>query len=221
MKRHFTVIFIGLLGVIVYIFFLAKPPEQSPSTPLLDSKTSPEATFVANEVNNEKITTQMDKTKEPFSPEPSSPEPSSPEPFSPEPSSPVTQPLLKDRATLLSQGQILSPVPGAVVTRRQLLTGSIANFDARQHYFLIIQSQHFGQIHYPQAELLSADWETTGTYGSVNQKYGYRYDTFVVQTSEAETAQIMTDSINRGKGLAELPPETTIITDKVTVICCQ
>jgi hypothetical protein len=211
MKRHFTVIFVGLLGVIIYIFFLAKPPEQSPSTPSLDSKTTPEPTFVANEVNSEKTTTQIDKTKESFSPEL----------FSPEPSSRVTQPLLKDRATLLSQGQILSPVSGAVVTRRQLLTGSIANFDARQHYFLIIQSQHFGQIHYPQAELLSADWETTGTYGSVNQKYGYRYDTFVVQTGEVESAQIITDSITRGKGFAELPPDTTIITEKVTVICCQ
>jgi len=235
MIRHFLMIFVVLAVLIVYVYLFSHLFHQSPSTPPAqttsaqpsDSKSLPEVTPTM--MVNEQITTQTDKTKAL--------------------DSQATQPLLKESIPLsegetsqgqipdeipeeeisegeisegeISEGEISSLTPEMVVSRRQPLSGSIVNFDANQHYFLIIQSQHYGQIHYPQRELVSADWETTGIYGSVNQKYGYRYDTFVVQTTAAEATEIMTEAIRKGKGLAQLPPDATIITEKVTVICCQ
>lgn len=221
MKRLFIITFLGLvLGGAIYVFFLANySPEQSSSTTSLSSNPPPEltSTIIESEVESENVTAQMHQTKQPFFPKSVD---TTKEALSPEPSASELEPPPQE-SVAFSEGQIWSLTQGTVVTRRQPLSGSITHFDANQYYFLIIQSQHFGQLHYPQQELLSADWEVTGIYGSINQKYGYRYSTFVVQTSEAETAQIIAEAMRSGKGLSELPSDTMIITEKVTVVCCQ
>jgi hypothetical protein len=115
--------------------------------------------------------------------------------------------------------QILFPSMNNIVKRRQSIKGTISEFVSHEYYFLIIQSHHFGKLHYPQQELFSATWEAVGVYGASNQKYGYRYDTFIVKTSKNEEAQIIRQKM--GKGLKNLPIYTEIVSNKVTTICCQ
>ncbi|MDM8562583.1 hypothetical protein QUF54_04435 [Candidatus Marithioploca araucensis] len=115
--------------------------------------------------------------------------------------------------------QILFPSMNSIVKRRQSIRGTISRFVSQEYYFLIIQSHHFGKLHYPQQELFSATWEAVGVYGTSNQKYGYRYDTFIVKTSKNEEAQTIRQKM--GKGLKNLPVYTEIVGNKVTTIFCQ
>jgi hypothetical protein len=118
-----------------------------------------------------------------------------------------------------SYADIFSPSMKSVVKHHQLIKGTIDNLDPYKYYFLIIQSRHFGKLYYPQQELFSVTWQTIGIYGSSNQKYGYKYDTFIVETSENEEAQLIRNYI--GKALKNLPIHTKVIGNKVTTICCQ
>lgn len=113
---------------------------------------------------------------------------------------------------------ISSPLQGETVERVHLIKGHLSNPNSTYQAFLVIQSTagEFGRRIYPQGEI-TADpngfWTVRGIYGSPN----YEYRTYVILTSNPESAQILSEKQNKEKGLGQLPPDTQIIGQSVLV----
>jgi hypothetical protein len=78
---------------------------------------------------------------------------------------------------------------------------------AEQHVFLCVKSQAFGRLIYPQGAVIPDD---TGhwTVESIYATPGYRYETFLVRTTNPASAAMLRDPQARKYGLRSLPPGT-------------
>jgi hypothetical protein len=78
---------------------------------------------------------------------------------------------------------------------------------AGQHVFLCVKSQAFGRLIYPQGPVIPDD---TGhwTVESIYATPGYRYETFLVRTTNPASAAMLRDPQARKYGLRSLPPGT-------------
>jgi hypothetical protein len=85
--------------------------------------------------------------------------------------------------------------------------GFIAGFQPQQHVFLCLQSQAFGRLIYPQGKVIP---DATGkwTVESIYATSGYSYETFLVITTNPESAAMLNAQQARKYGLHSLPPGT-------------
>jgi hypothetical protein len=102
---------------------------------------------------------------------------------------------------------ITSPRHGAKVGQRIAVEGVLAGLRPEQHVFLCVKSQAFGRLIYPQGKVLpdaTGHWSVGSIYGTP----GYNYETFLVVTTNAEAAAMLSDQHARKYGLRELPSGT-------------
>jgi hypothetical protein len=93
------------------------------------------------------------------------------------------------------------------VGQRIAVEGMLAELRPEQHVFLCVKSQAFGRLIYPQGKVLpdaTGQWTVDSIYGTP----GYSYETFLVITTNAEAAAMLSDPHARKNGLRELPPGT-------------
>jgi len=101
-----------------------------------------------------------------------------------------------------------------VTARRVDIKGTLENYSSNDYIFLIIRSQSFGSLYYPQGEIdKSRFWTESGIYGTAN----YEYETFVVSTENFDSAQILRNQDSRRYGMTKLPEETKIISPIIVV----
>jgi hypothetical protein len=102
---------------------------------------------------------------------------------------------------------ITSPRQGATVGQRIAVEGVLTGLRPEQHVFLCVKSQAFGRLIYPQGKVIP---DATGqwTVESIYATPGYRYETFLVVTTNTEAAAMLNDPQARKYGLRELPPGT-------------
>ena len=102
---------------------------------------------------------------------------------------------------------ITSPRPGASVGQKIAVEGLMPARPAGQHVFLCVKSQAFGRLIYPQGLVIPDD---TGhwTVESIYATPGYRYETFLVRTTNPASAAMLRDPQARKYGLRSLPPGT-------------
>ncbi len=102
---------------------------------------------------------------------------------------------------------ITSPRPGASVGQKMAVEGLMPARPAEQHVFLCVKSQAFGRLIYPQGPVIPDD---TGhwTVESIYATPGYRYETFLVRTTNPASAAMLRDPQARKYGLRSLPPGT-------------
>ena len=83
--------------------------------------------------------------------------------------------------------------------------GVLAGLRPEQHVFLCVKSQAFGRLIYPQGRVIP---DSTGqwTVESVYATPGYNYETFLVVTTNAEAAAMLSDQHARKYGMRDLPP---------------
>ena len=68
----------------------------------------------------------------------------------------------------------------------------LAGLRPEQHVFVCVKSQAFGRLIYPQGKVIpeaTGQWTVDSIYGSA----GYSYETFVVVTTKAEAAAMLSD----------------------------
>ena len=85
--------------------------------------------------------------------------------------------------------------------------GVLAGLRPEQQVFVCVKSQAFGRLIYPQGKVLpdaTGKWTIDGIYGTP----GYSYETFLVVTTNAESAAMLSDQHARKYGMRELPPDT-------------
>jgi hypothetical protein len=85
--------------------------------------------------------------------------------------------------------------------------GMLVGLRPEQHVFLCVKSQAFGRLIYPQGQVVpdaAGQWSVDSIYGTP----GYRYETFLVVTTNAEAAVMLSDQHARKYGLRELPSGT-------------
>ena len=83
--------------------------------------------------------------------------------------------------------------------------GVLAGLRPEQHVFLCVKSQAFGRLIYPQGQVLpvpSGQWTVESVYATP----GYSYETFLVVTTNAEAAAMLSDQHARKYGMRDLPP---------------
>jgi hypothetical protein len=86
-----------------------------------------------------------------------------------------------------------------------------------QHVFLCVQSQAFGRLIYPQGKVRpgpTGQWTVESIYGSS----GYRYETFLVTTTNTAAAALLNAQPSRKYGLHDLPPSTERIGTAIVVM---
>jgi hypothetical protein len=102
---------------------------------------------------------------------------------------------------------ITSPRHGTKVGQRIAVEGVLTGLRPEQHVFVCVKSQAFGRLIYPQGKVLpdaTGQWTVDSIYGTP----GYSYETFLVITTDAEAAAMLSDQHARKYGLRELPPGT-------------
>ena len=85
--------------------------------------------------------------------------------------------------------------------------GVLAGLRPEQHVFVCVKSQAFGRLIYPQGQVLP-DGTGQWTVESIYATPGYKYETFLVVTTTAEAAAMLSDPHARKYGMRELPPGT-------------
>jgi hypothetical protein len=111
---------------------------------------------------------------------------------------------------------ITSPRHGATVGQRVTVEGILAGLRPEQHVFVCVKSQAFGRLIYPQGKVLpgaTGQWIVDSIYGTP----GYSYETFLVITTNAEAAAMLSDQHARKYGLRELPPGTERLGNAIVV----
>jgi hypothetical protein len=131
-----------------------------------------------------------------------------------------SKPAPSPRATptpLVTTTRIISPQDGAMVARKIAVTGVIAKLQPDQHVFLCVQSQAFGRRIYPQGRVRpdpTGQWIVESIYGSS----GYRYETFLVTTTNPESVGLLNAQQSRKYGLRALPLSTERIGTAIVVM---
>ena len=103
--------------------------------------------------------------------------------------------------------RIMSPRPGATVGQKIAVEGILAGLRPDEHVFLCVKSQAFGRLIYPQGQVIpdeTGQWTVVSIYGTP----GYRYETFLVSTTNAASAALLSMQHARKYGMRELPPGT-------------
>src|SRR6266545_4058074 len=172
-------------------------------TPFLLHTTNPRVTITQSD-----ITTPPDTTPLPARPSPrvtatrqaAPTPPASPNPrVAAIPASPPTPPA--------SSTSITSPRHGATVGQKIAVEGVLAELRPEQHVFLCLKSQAFGRLIYPQGQVIpdgTGQWTVVSIYGTP----GYSYETFLVSTSNPESATMLNAQQSRKYGMRDLPPGT-------------
>jgi hypothetical protein len=83
----------------------------------------------------------------------------------------------------------------------------LAELRPDQHVFLCLKSQAFGRLIYPQGKVIpdgTGQWTVVSIYATP----GYSYETFLVSTTNPESAAMLTAQHARKYGMHELPPST-------------
>ena len=104
-----------------------------------------------------------------------------------------------------------------MVARKIAVEGMIAELQSDQHVFLCVQSQAFGRRIYPQGRVrpdATGKWTVESIYGSS----GYRYETFLVITTNTESVVLLNAQQSRKYGLRSLPPNTERIGTAIVVM---
>ena len=87
------------------------------------------------------------------------------------------------------------------------MEGVLAGLRPEQQVFLCVKSQAFGRLIYPQGKVVpdaTGQWTVDSIYGTP----GYSYETFLVVTTNTESAAMLSDQQARKYGLRELPAGT-------------
>lgn len=101
-----------------------------------------------------------------------------------------------------------SPRHGDRVGQKIAVEGVMSALRPDQHAFVCVKSQAFGRLIYPQGQIMpdaTGQWRVESIYGSP----GYRYETFVVVTTDTASAARLRDPQSRKYGMRSLPPSTT------------
>jgi len=104
-----------------------------------------------------------------------------------------------------------------MVARKIAVEGVIAGLQPDHHVFLCVQSQAFGRRIYPQGRVrpdLTGQWTVESIYGSS----GYRYETFLVITTNPESVVLLNAQQSRKYGLRDLPPSTERLGTAIVVM---
>ena len=94
--------------------------------------------------------------------------------------------------------------------------GVLAGLRPEQHVFVCVKSQAFGRLIYPQGKVLP-DGTGQWTVESIYATPGYRYETFLVVTTNPAAAAILHDQQSRHYGIRDLPPSTERIGAPIVV----
>ena len=132
------------------------------------------------------------------------------------PSKPAPSPRATP-APFMTPTRIISPQDGAMVARKIAVEGVIATLQPDQHVFLCVQSQAFGRRIYPQGRVRpdpTGKWTVESIYGSS----GYRYETYLVITTNTESVVLLNAQQSRKYGLRGLPPSTERIGTTIVVM---
>ena len=137
-----------------------------------------------------------------------------PQPVPLAPSVPPPQPAPLPQPDMTAR--ITSPRHGATVGHKIAVEGVIAGLRPQQQVFLCLKSQAFGRLIYPQGEVIP---DATGqwTVESIYATPGYRYETFLVVTTDTAAAAILHDQQARQYGIRDLPPSTERIGAAIVV----
>lgn len=87
------------------------------------------------------------------------------------------------------------------------MEGLLVGLRPEQHVFVCVKSQAFGRLLYPQGKVVpdaTGHWSVASIYGTP----GYRYETFLVVTTNAEAAAMLSDQHARKYGMRDLPSGT-------------
>jgi hypothetical protein len=104
-----------------------------------------------------------------------------------------------------------------MVARKIAVEGMIAPLQPDQHVFLCVQSQAFGRRIYPQGRVrpdATGKWSVESIYGSS----GYRYETFLVITTNTESVGLLNAQQSRKYGLRSLPSNIERIGTAIVVM---
>ena len=85
--------------------------------------------------------------------------------------------------------------------------GILAGLRPDEHVFLCVKSQAFGRLIYPQGQVIpdgTGQWTVLSMYATP----GYSYETFLVVTTNTESAAMLNAQHARKYGMRELPPGT-------------
>ena len=85
--------------------------------------------------------------------------------------------------------------------------GLLAELRPAQHVFLCVKSQAFGRLIYPQGKVIpdgTGQWTVVSIYATA----GYSYETFLVSTTNTESAAMLNMQQSRKYGMRDLPPGT-------------
>ena len=113
--------------------------------------------------------------------------------------------------------RITSPQHGARVAQKIAVEGVIAGLQPEQHVFVCVQSQAFGRLIYPQGKVRpdpTGRWTVESIYGS----RGYRYETFLVITTNPASVALLHAQQSRKYGLRALPPNTERLGTAIVVM---
>ena len=91
--------------------------------------------------------------------------------------------------------------------QKAAVEGVLAGLRPEQHVFVCVKSQAFGRLIYPQGQVFPdgiGHWSVESIYATP----GYKYETFLVITTNAEAAAMLSDPHARKYGIRELPPGT-------------
>ena len=115
-----------------------------------------------------------------------------PQPVPLAPSVPPPQPAPLPQPDMTAR--ITSPRHGATVDHKIAVEGVIAGLRPQQQVFLCLKSQAFGRLIYPQGQVIP---DATGqwTVESIYATPGYRYETFLVITTNTASAAMLNGSI--------------------------
>ncbi len=86
--------------------------------------------------------------------------------------------------------------------------GVLAELRPDQHVFLCLKSQAFGRLIYPQGQVIpdgTGQWTVVSIYGTP----GYSYETFLVSTSNPESATMLNAQQSRKYGMRDLVSSLT------------
>jgi len=93
------------------------------------------------------------------------------------------------------------------VGQKIAVEGVLAGLRPDQHVFLCVKSQAFGRLIYPQGHVIpdgTGQWTVLSIYATP----GYRYETFLVSTTNPASAAMLNALHARKYGMRDLPPST-------------
>ena len=95
--------------------------------------------------------------------------------------------------------------------------GVLAGLRPEQQVFVCVKSQAFGRLTYPQGQVLpdgTGQWRVESIYATP----GYNYETFLVVTTNAESAALLSAQQSRKYGLRDLPASTERLGPAIVVM---